>query len=153
MKIKSIALLLIIVPLFVFAGCTGSENQEKQTAKPQVEDSKAVPALDEVEKGLDAAELALVAKAKADLAELLAVDINEIELVAFRPVIWADGSLGCPKPGMAYTQVQVDGYSILLRVKDIYYDYHGGGAREPFLCEAKGSYNSLTPVPQHPADQ
>ena len=150
---KSVALILLIFTLFVVAGCAGSENQEKQTEEPYVEDSKAVEIPDEVEKSLDAAELALVAKAKANLAKLLDVDIDEIELVAFRPVIWADGSLGCPKPDMAYTQVQVDGYSILLRVEDIYYDYHGGGSREPFLCETKGSYNSLTPVPPHPADQ
>jgi len=77
----------------------------------------------------------LVTQAKEDLASRLAVHVNEIELLETRSVIWPDSSMGCPKPGMAYTQVQHDGLLIRLRVGSHTYEYHSGGSRPPFLCE------------------
>jgi hypothetical protein len=77
----------------------------------------------------------LVTQVKSDLAERLAIAPEQIELVDAASVTWPDRSLGCPQPGMVYTQVQVDGFLIRLRVKDQIYEYHGGGGRAPFLCE------------------
>jgi len=34
----------------------------------------------------------------------------DFELTGWRRLSWPDGSLGCPKPGMAYTQQVVPGY-------------------------------------------
>ena len=146
-------LFLIVFSLFVFASAGCSNREEARKDEQNTQNKTAEAASSKREADLDPTELLLVSKAKDNLADKLDVDVDEIEFIAFRPVVWGDGSLGCPKPGMAYKQVLVDGYSILLKVGDIYYDYHGGGAREPFLCKAEGSYNSLTPVPPHPADQ
>lgn len=77
----------------------------------------------------------LVVQAKEDLAGRLAIQMNEIEVVETREVIWPDSSMGCPRPGMAYTQVQHDGLLIRLRVGDRVYEYHSGSGRPPFLCE------------------
>ena len=44
----------------------------------------------------DAAAKAAIGSAKEDLAKKLGIDAAEIELVAFEPVTWNDGSLGCP---------------------------------------------------------
>ena len=33
-----------------------------------------------------------------------------IDVVLYEDVVWRDGSLGCPQPGMAYTQALEDGY-------------------------------------------
>lgn len=77
----------------------------------------------------------LVAQAKEDLAERLDVETEQIEVVEAKSVVWPDTSLGCPQPGMAYTQVQRDGMLIRLRVEDRTYEYHSGGGRNPFLCE------------------
>jgi len=75
----------------------------------------------------------------ADLATRLAVAPDVIELLEAWAVVWPDGSLGCPQPGMIYPQVQVDGIVIRLGVAGVAYQYHGGGRRAPFLCE--------TPIP------
>ena len=70
------------------------------------------------------------------LATTLSVTAAEIELLEARAVVWPDGSLGCPQPEMMYPQVQVDGIVIRLRAGGKEYQYHGGGRREPFLCES-----------------
>ena len=76
-----------------------------------------------------------VQQAQEDLAKRLAVNINQIELIEARSVVWPDKSLGCPQPGMEYLQVQVDGLLIRLSVSGQLYEYHSGGNRSPFLCQ------------------
>ena len=77
----------------------------------------------------------LVMQAQNDLAQRLGVEVDRIDLVELTPVVWPDGSLGCPEPGMAYTQVQVEGLLIRLRAGKRIYAYHSGGGQPPFLCE------------------
>ncbi len=77
----------------------------------------------------------VVLQAKDDLSKRLTVNIDQISLVEVQTVTWPDGSLGCPAPGMAYIQVQVDGLLIRLRAGENLYEYHSGGARSPFLCK------------------
>ncbi len=76
----------------------------------------------------------LVSQAQDDLAKRLSVDPGQIEVVDASSVTWPDASLGCPQPGMVYTQVMVDGILIRLRHAGQVYEYHGGGSRAPFLC-------------------
>jgi hypothetical protein len=89
----------------------------------------------------------LVTLAKTDLASRLNVSAGEIELVSFESITWPDGGLGCPQPGIAYIQVQVEGYRILLSHKGAAYPYHGGGRRGPFLCENESYPPGKTPSP------
>jgi len=75
------------------------------------------------------------ARATADLARRLDVDPADVEVVSAELVTWRDGSLGCPQPGMVYTQALVDGTRVVLEVAGRRYEYHSGGARGPFLCD------------------
>jgi hypothetical protein len=77
----------------------------------------------------------LVQQAQQDLAKRLNIPVESIEFLNFEDVVWPDGGLGCPQPGMAYTQVMVEGYRIQLRYDGQVYNYHGGGGRPPFLCQ------------------
>jgi hypothetical protein len=72
--------------------------------------------------------------AVADLAGHLSVDAGKIVTVSARDVTWPDGAIGCPQPGMMYTQVQVDGAEIILQVDGISYRYTLGGSKGPTLC-------------------
>ncbi|SCY45705.1 hypothetical protein SAMN05216488_1881 [Microbacterium sp. LKL04] len=56
-------------------------------------------------------------------------------LVSSERVEFSDGSLGCPAPGMAYTQAIVEGYRVVVRVDDQTFDYRFGTGDEPRLCE------------------
>jgi hypothetical protein len=80
---------------------------------------------------------AQVEQAKDDLARRLSIEVGRIELLEIQQVVWPDSGLGCPQPGMVYTQVQQDGLLIRLRVGEVVYNYHSGGGRPPFLCELK----------------
>lgn len=82
----------------------------------------------------------------ADLAARLGVDESAIAIVYVEAVTWPDGSMGCPQPGMAYTQVLVDGMRVVLSVGGVEYAYHSGGDREPFLCEPELSALEGAPI-------
>ena len=75
----------------------------------------------------------LVADAVADLARQLDVSPDDVTVVAAREVTWPDGSLGCPEPGMMYTQALVDGTLVVLEANGQRYEYHGGTPL--VLCE------------------
>jgi hypothetical protein len=76
-----------------------------------------------------------VMQAIRDLAARLNIEFDAITLVSAEPVIWPDGGLGCPQPGMEYVQVQQDGMRIVLAAGGREYHYHSGETRGPFLCE------------------
>ena len=73
--------------------------------------------------------------ARADLAKRLSLAPDQIHVVAAQAVTWPDGSLGCPKPGMMYTQSLVDGLLIRMEAGGKVYEYHGGGRGVPFFCD------------------
>jgi len=74
-------------------------------------------------------------QAKAALAGQLGVDPSQVTLVSSDEVTWRDGSLGCPEPGMRYTQALIPGTRTILEVAGRRYHYHSGGQRAPFRCE------------------
>lgn len=84
--------------------------------------------------------------AKEDLAQRLAIAVDEIELIEAKAVVWPDSSMGCPQPGMAYLQVPEDGALIVLQAQGNKYEYHNGGSRGLFLCELR--FKNETPPPQ-----
>ncbi|MDY0910484.1 hypothetical protein [Microbacterium sp. CFBP9034] len=61
---------------------------------------------------------------------------GEPELVSAEAVTWPNGALGCPKPGMSYTQAMVDGTRVVVTVDGTTYDYRFGRGDAPVLCEA-----------------
>ena len=65
-----------------------------------------------------------VAAAIADTATREGVDPAQVVVAAWSPVTWSDGSLGCPQPGMSYTQATVDGELLMLRVETGLFQYH-----------------------------
>jgi hypothetical protein len=89
----------------------------------------------------------LVDLAVADLAQRLSIAADQIDVMEVKAVVWPDGGLGCPEPGIAYTQVQREGLLIRLRVEERLYNYHSGGGREPFLCEKPVDYDKLPTSP------
>jgi hypothetical protein len=58
-------------------------------------------------------------------------------------VTWPDGSLGCPQPGMMYTQALVPGYRIRVRAGDELLDYHASRRGSFALCPAERATDPL----------
>jgi hypothetical protein len=93
-------------------------------------------------------ELPIVASAREDLARRLVVEPEELEVVSVEDVTWPDGSLGCPEPGVSYTQAVVEGSKVVLGHDGRVYIYHAGDDDQPFLCpsdEKDGGYEFLPP--------
>lgn len=66
----------------------------------------------------------IIEAAMQDAASRNDIDRAAIEVVHAEPVTWPDGSMGCPAPGMQYTQALVPGYRVLLRAGNQTFDYH-----------------------------
>lgn len=104
---------------------TPSVETAEESPVPQPTPSEPVPGADSP----------AVITAVADLASRLGVDAADVAVVAVQDVTWTDGSKGCAKKGVLYTQSLVEGLRITLQVDGTAYEYHSGGSGPPFLCE------------------
>jgi hypothetical protein len=71
-----------------------------------------------------------------DAAERAGLPVEELVVIRSEFVEWSDGSLGCPEPGMMYTQAIVPGYRVEVEAGDKVLDYRLDGAGRFRLCEA-----------------
>jgi hypothetical protein len=71
----------------------------------------------------------------ADAAKQLNVSENAVVLARAEQVTWSDGSLGCPKPGMSYTQALVPGYRVVARTADREMLYHTDSRGLAIRCD------------------
>ena len=74
-----------------------------------------------------------------EAAKLAKVPREQLIIVRAEAAVWNDGSLGCPEPGMQYTQALINGYWVVIRAAEHTYDFRvdrGGTFR---LCpEGRG---------------
>jgi hypothetical protein len=71
-----------------------------------------------------------------DASQRTGVAVSDLEILRSQYVEWPDGSLGCPQPGMSYTQAIQPGYWVEVRAGDRVLDYRltvGGFFK---LCES-----------------
>ena len=61
-------------------------------------------------------------------------------------VTWTDGALGCPQPGLVYTQALVPGWRIVVRGPAREAVYHASQRGQWVLC------NGVQAVPARPGD-
>lgn len=78
----------------------------------------------------------LINKATQDLAQRLAVSTDQIKIVEASKVTWGDGSLGCPQKGMAYIEMLISGYLVVLEVDNKQYEYHSGKDGNLSYCQS-----------------
>lgn len=72
----------------------------------------------------------------ADASERTGVPPGDLEVVRAQFVEWPDGSLGCPEPGMYYTQAIEPGYWVEIRAGDLVLDYRLTVRGSFRLCES-----------------
>lgn len=71
----------------------------------------------------------------ADASERSGLPRDRLEVTRAQAVQWRDGSLGCPEPGMMYTQAIVDGYWVELAATGQRFDYRLDGRGNFRLCQ------------------
>ena len=74
----------------------------------------------------------------ADAARQTGVDPSAITVTSAEPVVWPNGAMGCPEPGMMYTQALVPGYQIKLEAGGQTLDYHASESGTVKLCKGLG---------------
>ena len=92
----------------------------------------------------------VVQVAVADLAARIGGDPDAIEVLKAERVTWPNGALGCPQPGMMYTEALVGGFQVVLATdhRTRVFDYHAGADERPFLCpsaEKDGGHDFVPP--------
>lgn len=129
-------LLLVSVVVVSLFGCGASSDLVAGSSKPDasmLEDvggkvvSKNV--VSEKMKKKDQVEFA-----KKHLADKLSIDMSAISLAGAESVTWSSGAMGCPKPGMNYTQALVPGMLIMLKAGNQAYRYHASSDGSPSYC-------------------
>ncbi|MBI3156766.1 MAG: hypothetical protein HYZ20_15360 [Burkholderiales bacterium] len=88
---------------------------------------------------------ALAAAIRADAARMLARDDGGAGLaVTLQDAVWSDGSLGCPQPGMMYTQALVPGWRVVVGDGAREWVYHASRAGAWLHCPAGIAQPPLT---------
>lgn len=76
----------------------------------------------------------MVQFALGDAARRSRRDISALTVALAEAVVWPDGSMGCPQPGMAYTQALVPGFRIQILADGQTLEYHASTRGQPFYC-------------------
>lgn len=71
-----------------------------------------------------------------DVSQRTGAQPAQVKVIRAQAVVWNDGSLGCPQPGMFYTQALVRGYWVVLELDGKTYDYHAAESGYFVLCES-----------------
>ena len=79
---------------------------------------------------------AMVQIALADAARRRQLTPSTLQVALAEAVTWPDGSLGCPQPGMLYTQALVPGYRIRILAGNETLEYHASQRGQPVYCPA-----------------
>ncbi len=130
---RNLALLTLLISV---TGCYTSGNGSSGDEAPRSEQTPA-----RFERLLDRTGTpgpvpeALLAQLRADLRARRGDD-GEARLVRAESVTWPDGALGCPAPGITYTQALVPGYQVVFEADGGRWDYRVGAGGAFRLCGA-----------------
>jgi hypothetical protein len=109
----------VLAALWMVAGCSAAGGRslapDESTGPSSRPGSIELPA-------------AVIDPVVAEIARVSGVPADQVVVVSAASVTFPDGSLGCPLPGMAYTQVMTDGYRIVATAAGTTYDYRGTGS-------------------------
>jgi hypothetical protein len=77
---------------------------------------------------------AILDRVLSEAAKLANVSPAQLVVVRAQAVVWNDGSLGCPEPGMEYAQALVNGYWVVIKAAGKTYDFRAGRDGNFRLC-------------------
>lgn len=125
--------LLIVAATIVMAACSAGGGASGTGVPTPVVTSDA-PSVEPGASGEVSLPASITDPIVADAATQLGVDPAAVTVVDAHAETWPDSSLGCPEPGMMYTQSLVDGYQVIVEANGTQLDYRGS-ADQFFLCE------------------
>ena len=76
-----------------------------------------------------------VQAALADATAHLGVAAAELQVAQVEERQWPDSSLGCPRPGMMYSQIVTPGYLVVISGAGKQLEYHTDAGSRVVLCK------------------
>jgi hypothetical protein len=126
--------LIIGAASLVLAACTANSGTSGSDS-PQPSVPSTGPSTEPASSGGSSLPASITDPIVNDAATRLGVDPSAVTIVDAHEETWSDGSLGCPQPGMMYTQALVDGYQVVVEANSTRLDYRGSGPGQFRLCE------------------
>lgn len=77
------------------------------------------------------------------LTDARRLGVVEPQLQRAEAVTWRSGALGCPQPGLAYTDALVPGFRVCIKVGEQLLRYHAGPDGRPRVCSADRAQQPL----------
>jgi hypothetical protein len=113
------------------AACAANSVPDEPRYSP-VEERPSMPTLE-----------TMTASVLDDAAKRTGLNRAALVVESAAAVTWADGSIGCPEPGMNYTMALVPGYRIIIRAGERRLDYHATRRGYFVLCPAGRSADPI----------
>ena len=120
--------------MLLSSGCSANQSEAKNATNKEVIGVEKKPTTIPIAEMTTMSKQQQILLARQDLASRLELKLDDVSLSGATPVRWRSGALGCPKPGMQYTEALVSGVLIMLRVGNTAYRYHAIPTGEPFHC-------------------
>jgi hypothetical protein len=121
----------LVAVVLVMSGCSAASSSAGDHGSPAP--SGAPPSLEPggsrppISSGTGSLPASIVDPIVAEIAGLAGVGVGQVTVVSAEAITFPDGSLGCPEPGMLYTQALVDGYKVVATAAGQTFDYRGTG--------------------------
>ncbi|MFC4310555.1 hypothetical protein ACFPN2_15800 [Steroidobacter flavus] len=145
------SILAVLVLTTLTAACSSGSRDDRRAAAAEpasVESRKAVVGKESREmpaqrapgeermpmQGTGEVPQQLLAIFQDDLARRALVKHDAITVLSATEQQWPDGSMGCPQPGMMYTQMVVPGYRVVLQASGNRYAYHSDQRGNFVVC-------------------
>lgn len=106
------------------AGCASQEQRAPRQERPMQNDGDHLLPPEH-----------LLAPVLADAGKRTGLPVEDLAVKGAWRRTWSDGSLGCPQPGMYYTQALVPGWQVLVRAGEQTLDYRLSDRGVFFPCE------------------
>jgi len=137
--------IIALAAFLAIAACRRQAGEAGPSGTPSVTPAIAAPTptggIPSVKGEVPQAILEPILKEATALAK---VGREQLVVVRAESVVWNDGSLGCPEPGMMYTQALVNGYWVVIEAAGRTYDFRVGSG---------GSFRLCPPSQGHPPPQ
>ena len=131
-EVNSLKATILVAMLASLVACKSTDDQQSPGASP-TDSAKAIEPKQEISE-IPIHPNEQIELSKKDLAQRLDVPPDSVVLSGARRVTWRSGALGCPEPGMNYTEALVPGSVIYLQVDNMIHAYHAKFGSKPFYC-------------------
>lgn len=128
---STLAGLALTLALVGCAGTAGDPTEGASTMTP----AESTPSDTDAQLPVGEVPTELLEAIVADAAQRSGVETDQIEVITAEAVTWSDGSIGCPEPGMMYTQALVPGYRVVLDVGGEELNFHASQTGDFRFCE------------------